>query len=152
MALRGRGRQAACPFCPLSPTCALLRTHERDGGPAARASPVCVAMASHLCTACVILTACALGVRVCVPCPPPSVCAVCPNTNEVWIFANCADPDASNWVKQYVLKQVRARRPRALQALLSRCASLFLHAPCPGLACLRVCVRVYVSALTFGNV
>lgn len=31
--------------------------------------------------------------------------AVCPNSQDVWIFTGCADPDPATWVKQYVLKQ-----------------------------------------------
>lgn len=35
------------------------------------------------------------------------VLAVCPNSTEVWVYTGChADP--SEWVKQYVLKQVSA--------------------------------------------
>jgi hypothetical protein len=34
-----------------------------------------------------------------------AVLALCPNTNEVWIFTGCANPDSSKWVKKWTLKE-----------------------------------------------
>ena len=31
--------------------------------------------------------------------------ALCPNTPEVWIYANCGDPDSANWERKWVLSQ-----------------------------------------------
>lgn len=31
--------------------------------------------------------------------------AICPNTEEVWIFSGCRDPDSSKWQRSFTLKQ-----------------------------------------------
>lgn len=38
-----------------------------------------------------------------------AVLALCPNTNEVWIFTGCKDPDHTKWTRKYILKEVGAR-------------------------------------------
>ena len=35
-----------------------------------------------------------------------SMLAMCPGTNEVWIYTGCHDPKPENWKKTYVLDQV----------------------------------------------
>jgi actin related protein 2/3 complex subunit 1A/1B len=32
--------------------------------------------------------------------------AICPNTNEIWIFNNCQDPDVNKWRKEAILTEV----------------------------------------------
>lgn len=34
-----------------------------------------------------------------------SMLALCPNTNEVWIFTGCKDPDHTKWTRKYILKE-----------------------------------------------
>ncbi len=31
--------------------------------------------------------------------------AICPNTPELWVYVNCADPDPSQWERRWILKQ-----------------------------------------------
>lgn len=33
--------------------------------------------------------------------------ALCPNSNEIWIFSGCHQPDATKWRKEAVLTEVR---------------------------------------------
>lgn len=36
--------------------------------------------------------------------------ALCPNTNEIWIFSGCLQPDVTKWRKEAVLTEVRFDR------------------------------------------
>lgn len=33
--------------------------------------------------------------------------AICPNSNEIWIYSGCQQPDATKWRKEAVLTEVR---------------------------------------------
>jgi hypothetical protein len=35
------------------------------------------------------------------------VLAICPNSNEIWIYTNCHEQDHNKWVKSWTLKEVR---------------------------------------------
>lgn len=38
---------------------------------------------------------------------PRAELAICPSSNEIWIYENCHDPDTTRWRRTHVLAQVR---------------------------------------------
>lgn len=37
-----------------------------------------------------------------------SMLAICPNTNEIWIYSGCQSASVAQWRKEFVLKEVRS--------------------------------------------